>query len=134
QSNESGQDQIYVRPFPDVHGGGPWQVSSGGGTKPVWSRSGRELFFLDNNGAMTAAPVQTSPAFSAGNGVRLFDAPYVSAVQARSYDVSRDGQRFLMIKDAPATSQNPNATPASIVVVLNWTEELKKRAANSSGD
>ena len=72
QSNESGQDQIYVRPFPDVNSGRS-QVSPGGGTKPVWARDGRELFYLDVNGALTAVSIQTTPGFDVGNPTKLFD-------------------------------------------------------------
>jgi len=126
QSDESGQYQIYVRPFPDVNSG-RWQVSPGGGTKPVWARSGRELFYLDANGALTAVSIQTTPTFSAGNPTKLFDTRYPSAFNARSYDVSPDGQRFLMIKDTQAPEQATNSAPASIIVVLNWHEELKAR-------
>jgi hypothetical protein len=78
---------------------------------------------------MLSVPVQPSPSFSVGNATRLFDARYFTAVQARSYDVSPDGRRFLMIKDAPISAQSPDATPASIVVVLNWTQELNRTAA-----
>jgi hypothetical protein len=99
-----------VRPFPDVNSG-RWQVSPGGGTKPVWARSGLELFYLDANGALTAVPIQTTPTFSAGNPKKLFDTRYHSAFSARSYDVSPDGQHFLMIKDMPTGSQTADATP-----------------------
>jgi serine/threonine-protein kinase len=126
QSNESGQNQVYVRPFPDVNSG-RWQVSPAGGTHPAWARSGRELFYRDAAGALTTVPIQTTPAFRAGNPTRLFDTKYHSAVNMRSYDVTPDGRRFLMIKDLPATEQTKDTTPASIVVVLNWLEELKAR-------
>ena len=71
-------------------------------------------------------PVQTSGAtFSAGKPAKVFDAKYAEPFPSRQYDVSPDGQRFLMLKDTPASDQN--ATPASMVVVLNWLEELKQR-------
>jgi Tol biopolymer transport system component len=124
RSNESGQDQIYVRPFPDVNSG-RWQVSPGGGTRPLWARSGRELFYFDGAGALTTVPIATTQACSTGNPTKLFDERYYSAVSARSYDVSPDGQRFLMIKDVP-TDQGAAAS-AGMVVVLNWLEELKAR-------
>jgi serine/threonine-protein kinase len=126
QSNESGQNQVYVRPFPDVNSG-RWQVSPAGGTKPVWARSGRELFYLDDAAGLTTVPIQTTPAFSAGNPTKLFDTRYHSAAQARSYDVSPDGQRFLVIKDMPTGNQTASAASPSMVVVLNWSEELKAR-------
>jgi eukaryotic-like serine/threonine-protein kinase len=130
QSNESGSEEIYVRPFPKVEAG-HWQVSTGGGTRPAWARNGQELFYLDSEGFLTAVPVQTKPGFGVANPARLFNTRYFSGfggsgatVAGRTYDVSADGQRFLMIKDAP-----PDLTSASlsVVVVLNWFEELKQR-------
>ncbi len=132
ESNESGQYQIYVRPFPKVEGG-RWQVSTTGGTRPLWARNGRELFYLDESGGkLMAVPVQTAGAtFSQGNPGKVFDTRYYgpgSGNSGRTYDVSSDGQRFLMIKENAAFEQSSNATPASMVVVLNWFEELKRLA------
>jgi len=128
QSNESGQDEIYVRPFPNVTGG-RWQVSSGGG-QPAWARSGRELFYIDSTTqALMSVAVQTSPAFSSGTPVRLFDTrPYYSLGVSRAYDVSADGEKFLMIKSVAATGDR-GSTPTSMAmtVVLNWFEELRAR-------
>ena len=123
-SNESGQNEVYVRPFPKVDGG-RWPISTGGGSRPAWSRNGRELFYLAPNTAMMSVPVQTNPTFSAGNPSKLFDGPW-SVVQAagRTYDVAPDGQRFLMIKDASADRATPSVP---INVVVHWTEELKAR-------
>ena len=130
QSNESGRDEIYVRPFPRVDSG-RWQVSMAGGTRPVWARSGRELFYLDASNSMTSVQVSTSGStFSAGTPATVFDTKYVQSNPSRHYDVSADAKRFLMIKDSPA---NPGARPASIVVVEHWFEELVRRvpATNS---
>jgi serine/threonine-protein kinase len=126
QSNPSGLFEISVRPFPNVDSG-HWQVSTGGGTRPVWARSGKELFYLDGANAVTAVPIYTTPTFSAGTPTKLIDGRYVVGAPGRTYDVSADGQRFLMIKDS--TSGSPTSTPASMVVVLNWTEELKTRVS-----
>ena len=123
ESNESGQFQIHVRPFPHVESA-TFQISTGGGTKPVWARSGRELFYFDGSNSMTVVPVQTTPTFTYGNPTRLFDGRYFSGPPGRTYDVSPDGTRFLMIKDGDTA--NPNVTPASMVIVLNWSEELKR--------
>jgi serine/threonine-protein kinase len=124
-SNESGQqDEVYVRPFPKV-GSGRWQISNGGGTRPAWARNGRELFYL-NGGAMMAVPVQTKPGFVAGNPVKLFEGQFYTGQNARTYDVSADGQRFLMIKNALAAAADQGVTQ-SMVVVDHWTEELKAR-------
>jgi Tol biopolymer transport system component len=119
ESNESGQEEIYVRPFPKVSDG-RWQISVGGGNVPLWARSGRELFFRSGDSLM-AVSVQTAPTFSAANPTKLFEG-YVSGL-GRTYDVSRDGERFLMIKNNSSRGQ----TAATMVVVLNWFEELKAR-------
>jgi serine/threonine-protein kinase len=127
QSNESGSFQIYVRPFPNVDTG-HWQVSADGGTVPVWSRNGRELFYIDGRNTMTAVPVHaTGATFSQGNATKLFNVRYFTAIGNRSWDVTPDGQRFLMINDTVAPDRQANATPASMIVVLNWFEELKQR-------
>jgi eukaryotic-like serine/threonine-protein kinase len=122
QSNEGGASQVYVRPFPDVNGG-RWQVSPAGGTKPVWARNGRELFYLAGRSLM-AVPVQTAPTFTAGTPVKLFEGPYFVALGGRSYDVSLDGKRFVMIRE---TSEEEQPSADSVVIVLNWREELKRR-------
>ena len=132
QSIESRQSEIFVRPFPHVDGG-RWLVSTAGGTRPAWSRSGRELFYLDGANTLTAVPVQTSAGtFSAGRPVRVFDTTYAyaSPLATRSYDVSPDGQRFLMIKDSTTTGHE-NESATSLVFVLNWFEELKAKLSAS---
>jgi eukaryotic-like serine/threonine-protein kinase len=121
QSNESGPDEIYVRPFPAV-ATGRWQVSTHGGRLPTWSADGRELFYLADN-TMMAVPVQGTPSFRTGTPVKLFQVPPASTPPMRYYDVTRDGQRFLLIKNPPAS-----VTAASnIVVVLNWIHEFKSK-------
>jgi Tol biopolymer transport system component len=125
QSTESGRSEVYVRAFPNVTNG-PWQISTAGGTRPAWSRDGRELFYLDAANAMNAVHVDTSgPTFVSAAPVKLFDTPYFEPNPARHYDVSPDGQRFLMIKENTAARRG--ATPASMLLVQNWTEELKTR-------
>lgn len=124
ESNESRQLEIYVRPFPDINGG-RWQISVGGGSRPVWARNGRELFYYVVPGKVMAVPIQSGSSFTAGNPQVLFEGPYLSPQDGRTYDVSPDGRRFLMIKDArPAAS--PESPPPQLVVVLNWIEELKR--------
>ena len=125
QSDESGRLEIYVRPFPRVNNG-RWQVSTAGGSRPVWARSGRELFYLDASNALTAVPVSTSePTISIGSPARLFDTRYAEPNPARHYDVSGDGQRFLMLK--PRAASDATAAPASMILVEHWFEELKPR-------
>jgi len=123
QSNESGQQQeVYVRPFPAVTAG-KWQISTGGGTRPVWARNGQELFYLTPMGALMSVRVVRGATWTTGASTKLFQGPYSLPLAERSYDVSPDGQRFLMIK--PIGADRPAAAP-SLVVVQNWTEELKR--------
>jgi serine/threonine-protein kinase len=124
-SDSSGRNEVYVRAFPNVEGGGQFPISTAGGTRPAWSRSGRELFYLDLDGAMIVVPVQTMPTFSPGKPTKLFDATWWTAQSGRTYDVTADGQRFLAIKDP--SSNDPDATPQTFTVVLNWIEELKQK-------
>jgi serine/threonine-protein kinase len=124
ESNESGEEEIHVRPFPNVADGGHWQVSAGGGTCPVWAANGRELFYR-NLSSVIAVSVQTTPVFSPGARTRLFDGPYAAGLSG-SYDVARDGRRFLMVKTGvPAVDRGASA--ATIVIVQNWFEELKAK-------
>jgi serine/threonine-protein kinase len=126
-SDESGQFEVYVRSYPDPYGGGRWQISSGGGRQPLWSPDGTELFYRDFDGAMIAASVSPGSTFTPGSVVKLFkNAGYVGSGahgSGRTYDVSLDGSRFLMIKAAGPPDDEPSP---SLVVVLNWFEELKR--------
>jgi Tol biopolymer transport system component len=122
-SDESGRSEIYVQPYPGP--GGKWQVSRDGGTEPVWNRNGRELFYRSGNKLM-AVEITIQPNFELGNPRMLFEGPYVpSAVPVSNYDVSPDGQRFLMLK--PAEQDQAQSAPTQITVVQNWFEELKRR-------
>jgi len=92
----------------------------------VWARNGRELFFVDPANMLTAVPVQTSGAtFVMGNPAKLFETAFAVTLNApRDYDVAPNSQRFLMINENLARDRN--AMPAGMVVVQNWTEELKR--------
>ena len=118
-SNESGQSEVYVQPFPGL--GGKWQISTDGGTEPAWSPQGTELFYRSGR-RMMVVPVQTDPAFRAGRPEILFEGSYRGLNSAPAayqyYDISQDGQQFLMVK--------PGQNPGQINVVLNWFEELKR--------
>jgi hypothetical protein len=120
-SNRTGAPEIWVKGYSE---GVPVRVSRNGGYEPRWSADGRELFYIQAN-AMMAVPVDTGDEFSFGAPVQLFSEPYLASPSpfSRSYDVARDG-RFLMI-ELPGGGDGAN--PASIVVVENWTEELKQR-------
>ena len=122
-SSESGRIEIYVRPFPAVDSG-RWQVSPEGGTRPLWSRSGRELFFLSATNRMTAVPVAAGPGFAYGKPQPLFDASaYDSGPVSRNFDISADGTRFLMVKDVRSSA----APRQSIIVVSHWFDEVKAK-------
>ena len=121
QANDSGIDEVYVRPFPAVNTA-RWQVSTGGGRMPAWAGNGRELFYLAGRNMM-AVPIRTAPAFSAGTPTTLFEVPPTSSPPMRYYDVTRDAQKFLLIKN-PATSVT---SATSMVVALNWVDELKAK-------
>jgi eukaryotic-like serine/threonine-protein kinase len=120
-SDESGRYEIYVQPYPGP--GGKWQISTEGGTEPTWNPNGRELFYRSGD-KMMAVDVTTQPGFAAGRPRMLFEHSYVPTPGTNSnYDVSPDGQRFLMLKP----SESAQAAPTQINVVLNWFEELKRR-------
>jgi hypothetical protein len=119
-----------VQPFP---GPGPKiQISSGGGFDPVWRPSGGELFYRSGN-KMMVVTVSTAGSFRASAPKMLWEGNYSSGagsscgmpgVASSNYDVTADGQHFLMVRDA-----DDSIVGKSIVVVLNWAEELKARAA-----
>jgi serine/threonine-protein kinase len=120
-SDESGRYEIYVQPYPGP--GGKWQISTDGGTEPVWNPNGRELFYRSGD-KMMAVDIATQPSFSVGKPRMLFEGQYQpTPVTFPNYDVSPDGQRFLMLKP----SEQSQAAPTQINVVLNWFEELKRR-------
>jgi len=120
-SDGSGRQEIYVLSYPDP--GGKWQISTEGGREPVWNRNGRELFYRNGDKMMTV-DIATQPGFAADKPRVLFEGRYEPTVfTAPNYDVSPDGQRFLMLK----RSESGQAAPTQINVVLNWFEELKRR-------
>ena len=121
QSNESGRDEIYVRPFPNV-AGGKWQVSASGGARPLWGRNGQELFY-ESTGTLMRVPLTTVPTFQAGTPSKLLDGPYIYGALERTYDVSPDG-RFLMIKESGGLVESPGS--ARLILVPHWFEELKR--------
>jgi serine/threonine-protein kinase len=124
EANDSGRFEIYVRPFPDVSGG-VWQVSTIGGTRPIWTRSGQELIYVSPTGALMGVEVARGPAWAATTPTLVVKEGYLTNLNwwGRSYDVSPDAQRFLMIKEGGADG---TAAPANIIVVQHWVEELKR--------
>jgi eukaryotic-like serine/threonine-protein kinase len=128
ESNETGRREVYVRPFPNT-GAGKWQASTAGGYAPLWAPGGRELFFVDAQRRMTVAsfaPAATPPVgarrilFTLPDDIYLWENDYYTP-----FDISPDGQRFLMARQVHATG----AAQAPLVVVENWFTELKQELA-----
>ena len=121
-SNESGKFEIYVTSFPEARG--KWQVSNAGGNQPRWRGDGREMFYLAPDGKMMAVPVSTGANFDAGAPLALFlthAREFFATSEQTSYDVTRDGQRFLI------NTQVKNADRQPMTVILNWDAEIKKK-------
>jgi len=119
-SNESGRNEVYVRQFPGP--GGRWQISSEGGTEPLWSRNGRQMFFRRGN-QILAVDVKAGTGFSAGKTRLVFEQPgFWDSLPIRCWDISPDGLRFVMVKLGERKPQ-----PATkMILVQNWFEELKR--------
>lgn len=128
-SNESGRNEVYVQPYPGP--GGKWPISSEGGTEPVWSADGKELFYRRGD-ELLAVAVQLAPEFSSGATRVLFEGPFDRIEGARDYDVlpaagpegpGGRGARFVMVRRDSAEA------PQQFFVVSNWFEELKTRGS-----
>ncbi len=120
-SNETGKWEIYVTSFPDARG--KWQVSMGGGEQPRWSHDGKELFYLSSDAKIMAVPVTIGARFDPGTPLVLFQTtprPPVSTNDQFVYDVSQDGQRFLIL------TQVKQAESAPMSIILNWAAKLNK--------
>ena len=124
ETNEAGRFEIWVQPYP-VGNSGRWQVSNEGGTRPLWARNGKELFYVSLTGTLMSVGVEGGATWTATAPTQLIGRGYLLAPpidSGRSYDVSLDGQRFLMIKDSYSSE---NAGARSIIVVQHWGDELK---------
>ena len=128
ESNASGAHEIYVRPFPNVDGG-RWQISTGGGINALWGPDGHELFFRTRVGHVMRVEYDIEPEFRAGNPESIIEpGSYRVNPFYRSFDISPDGQRFLMMKEGAASGADvPFAGLTRLIVVQNWFEELKAR-------
>jgi len=120
-SAASGRNEVYVQPFPGP--GGKWQVSNEGGEEPLWSRNGKQLFYRRGYNQVWMVDVQTGSGLPASKPHLLFDQPgYGISVPIRGWDISLDGQRFLMVK-----LEETKSTPVTeMILVQNWFEELKR--------
>jgi Tol biopolymer transport system component len=122
QSDESGQNEVYVRPFPGP--GAKVLVSQDGGAEPVWSRDGHELFyrgFGQQGTPLVAAAVRAAPEFRVLSRTTLFDAAdFEGATPHANYDVSPDGRSFVMVRQGPLSE---------MVLIQNWAQEARRRGA-----
>ena len=132
-SNESGRPQVYVQAFPGP--GAKVQVSSEGGTDPVWRRDGRELFYR-NGDSMMVVSVVTESTLTAGRPQQLWKASYshgmssscgAPGVTSSNYDATRDGQRFLMVRDDDVEKE----ASREIILVQGWAGELSRLSARA---
>jgi len=113
EGNESGRSEVYVRPYPGA--GGRWQVSLEGGTEPIWSRAGREIFYRHGDDMMSAT-VGTQPGFEVLSRTRLFSGQFVPRnLRAQNYSVAADGKTFLMVQPMTGPGQ-------ALVVTLGWSQ------------
>ncbi len=121
-SNESGSPEVYVRPFPDA-GSARWQVSIAGGRDPLWSHSGRELFYLSSANRLMSVAIHPGAAFAFDQPKPLFStASYAGGGPVQPYDVSPDDKRFLFMRETSPNQKN------ELIVVQNWSRELEARA------
>lgn len=114
-SDESGRPEVYVQSFPRA--GETWRVSAKGGSRPIWRADGRELYYLAADRQIMAAPVKSALTFEAGTPTALFKA---DSIMLDYYDVTPDGQRFLVDSSADRSRASP------INIVVNWPAGLKK--------
>jgi Tol biopolymer transport system component len=122
QSDESSRFEVYVRPFPRVEDG-RLLVSTNGGARPLWSKGGRELFFLGLDRQMMVVSVERSSTLTVGRPRVLFDISHLGLEgQQRNFDLPPDGKRFMMVKDLP-----PPADVPSMVLIQHWFEELRAK-------
>jgi len=121
-SDESGQDEIYIRSFPDVDSGERSKASTEGGNYPHWSDD-LELYYESLAGEMMVVSIETEPELKPGKPQRLFDmGPYLN------WDIDPDGKRFLMVKEVRATvDDSVQGNSRKIIIVTNWFEELKEK-------
>lgn len=115
-SDETGREQVYVQSFPT--GQGKWQISTGGGGKPVWKRDGRELYYLSSDGYMMAVPVTIGEKFATSIPRRLFAVSNGLQSFAAQYAVDKRAETFFIISRTASAERN------NLHVVLNWYPEL----------
>jgi len=111
--------EIYVRPFPETSSA-KWQVSTAGGSQPLWSKSGRQLYYLNGKNDLVAADIRPGQTFAVGDQRPLFSfAPFLRLGPIPSYVVSGDDRRFLMLREGESTQES------QLIVALHWLDGLK---------
>jgi eukaryotic-like serine/threonine-protein kinase len=123
-TRDAGEPDVFVRPFPNVDAG-RWRISTEGGDSPLWSRDGKQLFFISRGRAMSV-PIETTPTFRPGSPTAMFDLPpyYKSAMRiTRQWDIAPDGRFLIVNPGEAATGEHPQS---QMVFVLNWHDELKR--------
>jgi len=123
RSYRSGRQEVWVSPYPNTTG--RWQVSTAGGQWPIWSRDGRELFYLAPDGALMGVQVKDAGStWTATSPTKILEPGYWSSNEliGRQYDVWLDGKRFLVV-----TPPKDSGDPPELIVVQHWDEELKAK-------
>jgi len=129
-SQETGEWEIYVRPFPDI-ASGKWPVSRGGGFAPMWAHSGREIFYETPDSTMMVATVETGAGFRVTDRQELFSLPpgFNRGSILVFYDITPDDQEFIGVRDVGATLE----VEPVVILVENWLEEVKERVERQGG-
>jgi eukaryotic-like serine/threonine-protein kinase len=117
-SDESGTAEIYVRPFPETSSA-KWQVSTAGGSQPVWSKTGRQLYYLNGKNELAAADIRPGATFAVGEQRALFSfAPFLRLGPVPSFDVTADDKRFVMLREGESSQES------ELVVAMHWLDGL----------
>jgi hypothetical protein len=115
--------EIYVRPFPESSSA-KWQVSTAGGSQPVWSKSGRQLYYINGKNELVAADIRPDATFAVGQQRTLFSfGPFLRLGPIPSYAVTADDKRFVMLREGESAQES------ELIVAMHWLDGLKGRAA-----
>jgi serine/threonine-protein kinase len=121
-SDESGTMEIYVRPFPQTSSA-KWQVSTAGGSRPVWSKSGRQLYYISAKNELVAADIRPGATFLVGEQRALFSfAPFFQLGSVPSYAVTADDKRFVMLREGESAQES------ELIVAIHWLDGLRRKS------
>ncbi|MBN2320339.1 MAG: protein kinase [Acidobacteria bacterium] len=121
-SDETGQFEVYIRPFPDIDSGLKRQISTDGGTDPLWSPNSKELFYVSPDDEAMVVTIEAEPILRPGKPQKLF-----SVEQYRGWDIDPDGKRFLILKEFTNDMATEEELQPRINMIANWFEELKEK-------